>query len=77
MYIDSITREWSSCFKQTIMNVRFRGKKISIVTNYLDDMPTFKSISVLDKDTFRECGKTPILGKFKTVYDTILQRKRK
>ena len=77
MYIDSITIEWSSCFKQTIVNGRFRGKKISIVTNYLDGMSTFKSISVLDENTFRDVGKTPILGKFKTIYDTILQRKKK
>lgn len=77
MYIKSVEKVWSSCFKQKHMIGKYKGKSIHITTNYLDGKPSFKTISVLDKDTSRECGKTPILGKFKAVYDTIVKRNKR
>lgn len=77
MYIQSVTRKFAPWFKQTIMTGTYKNKSISITSNFIDDELSFKSIQVVDADTFRECGKEPLHNKLHKLYDVIVQRKRK
>ena len=76
MYVDSVTRRFAPWFKQTVVNGKYRGKNISVTSNYINDQLSFKSITVIEEGKFRECRKLPILGKLKTISDWIVQRKK-
>lgn len=76
MYISSVSRKFAPWFKQTITRGSYKGKDITITTNYIENSPSFKVVSIFDSDSFRECRKEFLLGKFRKVYDTVTKRKR-
>lgn len=77
MHVETVTKIWTPKFKQVHEKCVCKGKTIHIITDYLNGEATFKTIDVLSQDRFYCVHKEPVLGKWKTVFEHVLDRKRK